>query len=169
MAQNMNREDLAEQLETLIASLKPEDQAATLSTLKEIFGNISQDPHNDKLHQIKIANKRFYNTVWKYPAGEKLIKMSGWILEGEHVRLKDDFCIQTMNEMLMCHVPDKHEQLKPITGTEDHVTPPCYDLPVGYEDEMVHALFHGDMLKLRRLLEQVKVPVNKIIIQGAPL
>ena len=72
MAQNVNRKDLAKQLETLIADLKPEEQGPTLSILKKIFDNISQDPHNDKYRQIKVANKRFNNTVWKYPAGEKV-------------------------------------------------------------------------------------------------
>ena len=169
MAQNVNREDLAKQLETLIADLKPEDQGPTLSTLKKIFDNVSQDPHNEKYRQIKIANKRFNNTVWKYPAGEKLMKMSGWTVEGDHVRLNNDFHIQTLSEILSCHVPDMHVQLKPITGTKDHVAPPCYDLPLGYEDEMTKALFDGEVLKLRGLLEQVKIPANRILIHEEPL
>ena len=169
MAQNVNREDLAKQLETLIADLKLEDQGPTLSTLEKIFDNVSQDPHNDKYRQIKIANKRFNNTVWKYPAGEKLMKMSGWTVEGDHVRLNNDFHIQTMSEILSCNMPDKHVQLKPITGTKDYVAPPCYDLPLGYEDEMAKALFNGEVLKLRDLLEQAKIPANRILIHGAPL
>ena len=67
---------------------------ATLSTLKKIFGNIIQYPNDDKYCQIKLASKTFSNKVWQYPAGEELMKMSGWIVEGDHVRLRDDSCVQ---------------------------------------------------------------------------
>ena len=63
---------------------------ATLSTLKKIFNNIIQYPDDQKYHQIKLANERFCSTVWQYPAGEELMKMSGWVVEGVHVTLKSN-------------------------------------------------------------------------------
>ena len=64
---------------------------------------------------------------------------------------------------------DKHVQLKLITGTNDYVARPCYDLPLGYEAEMTKALFDGEALKLHGLLEWLKIPANRILINGTPL
>ena len=55
------------------------------------------------------------------------------------------------------------------TGTKDYVAPSCYDLPLGLEAELKKALFDGDALKLHDLLEQVKIPANRILIDGASL
>ena len=69
---------------------------ATLSTLKRIFNNIIQHPSDTKYHQIKLANEIFSSTVWQYPAGEELMRMSGWVVEGDHVKLRNDSCAQTI-------------------------------------------------------------------------
>ena len=74
----------------LSAFLTPEDLEATLSTLRKIFDNIIQHPNDDKYRQIKLANKTFSSKVWRYPACEELMKMRGWVVEDDHVRLKDD-------------------------------------------------------------------------------
>jgi len=80
----------------LSAFLTPEDLEATLSTLRKIFDNIIQHPNDDKYRQIKLANKTFSSKVWRYPACEELMKMSGWVVEDDHVRLRDDSQIQTV-------------------------------------------------------------------------
>ena len=84
---------LSAQLDKITTSLISE---ATLSTLKEIFDNIIQHPNDDKYHQIKLANKAFSSKVWRYPACEELMKMSGWVVEDNHVRLRDATHIQTV-------------------------------------------------------------------------
>ena len=38
--------------------------------------------------------------MWQYPAGGELIKMSGWVLEDDHVRLRDDSCVQIVLHLL---------------------------------------------------------------------
>ena len=95
----MNRA-ISKQLNRLITSLSSKDQEATLSTLKRIFDNVIQYPDNDKYHQIKMTSKTFTSKVWQYPAGEELMKMSGWVVEGDYVRLKDDSCVQTVSQLL---------------------------------------------------------------------
>ena len=65
-----------------------EGQRATLSTLNEIFSNVIQHPDDDKYHQIKLAGKTFTSKVWQYPAGMELMKMSGWVVEDDHVKLR---------------------------------------------------------------------------------
>ena len=76
---------LSEQLDELVISLSPTEQEATLSILKKIFDNIIQHPNDDKYRQIKLTSKTFTSKVWQYPAGEELMKMSGWEVEGDHV------------------------------------------------------------------------------------
>ena len=74
----------------LSAFLTPKYLEATLSTLRKIFDNIIQHPNDDKYCQIKLANKTFSSKVWRYPACEELMKMSGWVVEDDHVTLRDD-------------------------------------------------------------------------------
>ena len=70
--------------------MSTKEQVATLSTLKRIFDNVIQHPNDDKYHQIKMTGKVFSNKVWQYPAGKTVMEMSGWVVEDDHVRLKDD-------------------------------------------------------------------------------
>ena len=85
---------VSKQLDKLVPSLAPKDQEATLSTLKRIFDSIIQHPNDDKYRQIKLSDEIFNSEVWQYPAGEELMKMSGWVVEDDHVRLKDDLHVQ---------------------------------------------------------------------------
>ena len=75
---------ISKQLDELVTSLSPEDREATLSTLRRIFDNIIQHPNDNKYRQIKLTDEPFSSKVWQYPAGEELMKMSGWIVEDDH-------------------------------------------------------------------------------------
>ena len=105
---------LLEQLRKLTASLTPEDQEATFSVLKRIFDNIIQHPNDDKYRQIKLTSKTFSSKVWQYPAGEELMKMSGWVVEGDHVRLRDDSCAQELYRLLGQELQDQHLIIHPV-------------------------------------------------------
>ena len=87
---------LSAQLDKIAASLSPEDLQATLSTLRKIFDNIIQHPIDDKYHQIKLTNKTFSSKVWRHPACEELMKMSGWVVEDDNLKLRDTAQIQTV-------------------------------------------------------------------------
>ena len=92
---------LSKQLEEIVSCLDaPEDLEATISTLRKIFDNIIQHPNDDKYRQIKLANKTFSSKVWRYPACEKFMKMSGWVVEDDHVRLRDETCVYTVFQLL---------------------------------------------------------------------
>ena len=71
-----------------------------MSTLRKIFDNIIQHPNDDKYRQIKLANKTFISKVWRYPACEELMKMSGWVVEDDHVRLRDDSHVHIVSQLL---------------------------------------------------------------------
>jgi len=102
MAENVKitKDDLSKQLNILTTSLGPKDREATLSTLRRIFDNIIQHPNDEKYRQIKLAGKTFNSKVWQYPAGEELMKISGWVVEGDYVRLQDNICVQAIFQLL---------------------------------------------------------------------
>ena len=91
---------LSNQLDKIVTSLAPENLEDTLSTLKKIFDNIIQHSNDDKYRQIKLANKTFSSKVWRYPACEELMKMSGWVVEDDYVRLKDDSHVHIVSQLL---------------------------------------------------------------------
>jgi len=91
---------LSKQLEKVIAGLHPDDCRETLTTLKDYFKNILQHPNDDKYRQIKLANKTFSSKVWRYPACEELMKMSGWVVEDDHLRLTDDSHVHIVSDLL---------------------------------------------------------------------
>ena len=130
------------QLNKLVASLSPKDQEATLSTLKRIFDNIIQHPNDDKYRQIKLTSKIFTSKVWQYPAGEELMKMSGWVVEGDHVtelRLRDDSCVQIVSELLKLFLSSSATVVVPLPDDEFQV--------------LIKALFNGDIACIQKLLK----------------
>ena len=78
----------------MVANVNPEDREATLSTLRRIFDNIIQHPNDDKYRQLSISSKTFISKVWQYAGSGELMQMSGWVLEGGHIKLKDESHIQ---------------------------------------------------------------------------
>ena len=71
-----------------------------MSTLKGIFDNIIQHPYDDKYYQIKLTDETFASKMWQYPAFEELMKMSGWVVESDHVRPRDNSCVQIVSQLL---------------------------------------------------------------------
>ena len=104
---------LTNQLNKLVTSLNPKDQEATLQTLRIIFDNIVHYPNDEKCRKLKPANQIFNGKVWQYPAGKELMRMSGWIVEDEHVRLQDDSHVHIMVESLnqLCALPTDQSTL----------------------------------------------------------
>ena len=125
------------QLNKLVTFLSPKDQEATLSTLKRIFDNIIQYPNDDKYRQIKLTSKTFTSKVWQYPAGEELMKMSGWVVEGDHVRLRDDSCVQIVSQLMgVVPFPDDKFQV------------------------LIKALYNGDIACIQKLLKVSHISPN---------
>ena len=120
------------------------DQKATLTTLTRIFDNIIQYPNDDKYRQIKLSSKTFTSKVWQYPAGEELMKMSGWVVEGDHVRLKDDSCVEIVSQLL-----------KSTTGV---VPFPDDELEV-----LIKAFYNGDIACIQKLLKPSRISPSGII------
>ena len=73
----------------MVATLSLQKKEAIFSTLKTIFSNIIQHPNDDKYCQINLTSKTF-SKVWQHPGSDELMKLSGWVVEGDHIRLKDD-------------------------------------------------------------------------------
>ena len=137
------------QLNKLVTSLSPEDQEATLSTLKQIFDNVIQHPNDYKYHQIKLTDETFTSKVWQYPAGEELMKMSGWVLEGDHVtelRLRDDSCVQIVSQLLKSFLSSSPTGVVLFPDDEFQV--------------LIEALYNGDIACIQKLLKVSHISPN---------
>ena len=137
---------ISKQLNNLVTSLSPKDQEATLSTLKRIFDNIIQHPNDDKYRQIKLTDETFTNKVWQYPAGEELMKMSRWVVEGDHVRLRDDSCVQTVSQLLKSFLSSSATGVVPFPDDEFQV--------------LIKALYNGDIACIQKLLKVSHISPN---------
>ena len=170
MAKNITKEDLSKQLNTLMMSLAPTDQEATLLTLRKISDNIIEHPNDDKYRQIKLTGKTFSSKVWQYPAGEELMKMSGWVVEGDHVRLRDDSHVQIVSQLVksFCNGNSpKNLLFKP--SYSDHAEIVRTDLS---HDEMTIAMAiaceQGEALK--KILDKYDASsIESMRLQGVPL
>ena len=136
---------ISKQLNKLVTSLSPKGQEATLSTLKRIFDNIIQHPNDDKYRQIKLTDETFTSKVWQYPASEELMKRSGWEVEGDHVRLRDDSCVQIVSQLL-----------KSFLSSATGVVP----FPDDEFQVLIKALYNGDIACIQKLLKVSHVSPN---------
>ena len=138
---------ITKQIDKLVVSLGPVDREATLSTLRRIFDNIIQHPNDDKYRQIKLTSKTFSSKVWQYPAGEELMKMSGWVVEDDHVRLRDDSCVQIVSQSLKSFWSSSATAgVLPFTNYEFLI--------------LIKALYDGDIPCIKNLLKASHISPN---------
>ena len=137
---------ITKQIDKLVASLSPKDREATFSVLKRIFDNIIQHPNDDKYRQIKLTSKTFSSKVWQYPAGEELMKMSGWVVEDDHVRLIDDSCVQIVSQLLKSFLSSSATGVVPLPDDEFQV--------------LIKALYDGDVPCIQKLLKASHISPN---------
>ena len=135
-------------LDKLIASLSVKEQEAIFLVLRKIYGNIIQHPNDDKYRQIKLTSKTFtsLSKVWQYPAGEELMKMSGWVVEGDHVRLRDDSCVQIVSQLLNRFISSSAAGVVPFQVDEFQV--------------LIKALYNGDIAYIQKLLKVSHISPN---------
>ena len=113
-----------------------------MSTLKRIFDNIIQHPNDDKYCQINLTDETFISKVWQYPAGEELMKMSGWEVEGDHVtelRLRDDSCVQIVSQLLKSFLSSLATGVVPFPDDEFQF--------------LIKAFYNGDITCIQKLLK----------------
>ena len=137
---------IIKQLDKLDTLLNPESRGATFSVLKMIFDNIIQHPNDDKYHQIKLTSKTFISKVWQYPAGKELMKMSGWVVEDDHVRLRDDSCVQIVSQLLKPFLSSSATGVVPLPDDEFRI--------------LIKALYNGDISCIKKLLKASHISPN---------
>ena len=140
---------ILKQLDKLDALLNPESREATFSVLKRIFENVIQHPNDDKYRQIKLNDETFSSKVWQYPAGEELMKMSGWVVEDDHVRLRDDSRVQIVSQLLKSFLSSSATGVVPLPDNEFQV--------------LIKALYNGDVPCIQRLLKASRISPNGTI------
>ena len=143
---------ILKQLDKLDNLLSPESQEATFLVLERIFDNIIQYPNDDMYRQIKLNDEtlssKVWQKVWQYPAGEELMKMSGWVVEDDHVRLRDDSCVQIVSQLLESFLSSA-TGVVPFPDDEFHV--------------LIKALYNGDVPCIQKLLKVSHISPNGII------
>ena len=137
---------ISKQLDKFVTSLNPKDQEATFSTLERIFDNIIQHSNDDKYRQIKLTDETFSSKVWQYPAGEKLMKISGWVVESDHVRLRDDSCVQIVSQLLKSFLSSSATGVVPFPDDEFQV--------------LIKAFYNGDIACIQKLLKVSHISPN---------
>ena len=137
---------ILKQLDKLDTLLRPGSREATFSVLERIFDNIIQHPNDDKYRQIKLTDEAFSSKVWQYPAGEELMKMSGWVVEGDHVRLRDDSCVQIVSQLLKSFLSSSATGVVPFPDDEFQV--------------LIKAFYNGDIPCIQKLLKVSHISPN---------
>ena len=120
-----------------------------MSALREIFDSIIQYPKDDKYHQIKLTDESFAGKVWEYPAGEELIKMSGWVVEGDYLGLRDDSCIEIVSQLLKSFLSSSATGIVPFPDDEFQV--------------LIKAIYNGDVACVEKLLKVSNISSNGIV------
>ena len=133
-------------LDKLDTLLRPVSRGATFSVLERIFDNIIQHPNDDKYRQIKLTDEAFSSEVWQYPAGEELMKMSGWVVEGDHVRLRDDSCVQIVSQLLKLFLSSSATGVVPFPDDEFQV--------------LIKTFYNGDIPCIQKLLKVSHISPN---------
>ena len=137
---------VSKQIDKLFTSLDVEEQYVTLSTLRRIFDSIIQHPNDVKYRQIQLNDESFNREVWQYPAGEDLMKMSGWVLEGDHVRLKDESCVQIVSQLLKSFMSSSATGVLPFPDNKFQV--------------LIKAFYNGDIACIQKLLKVSHISRN---------
>ena len=140
---------ITNKFDKLITSLSVQEQEATLLTLKKIYDDIIQHPNDEKYRLIKLTSKTFTSKVWQYPAGEELMKMSGWEVEGDHVtelRLRDDSCVQIVSQLLKSFLSSSATGVVPFPDDEFQV--------------LIKAFYNGDIAYIQKLLKVSHISPN---------
>ena len=101
---------------------------------------------DDKYREIRVAGKTFSSKVWQYPAGEELMKMSGWIVKGDHVRLRDDSSAQIVSQLLKSFLSSSATDVVPFPDDEFQV--------------LIKAFYNGDIACIQKLLKVSHISPN---------
>ena len=81
--------------------------------------------------------------MWQYPAGEELMKMSGWVMEEDHVRLRNDSCVQIVSRLLKSFLPSSATGVVPFPDDEFQ--------------GLIKAFYNGDIACIQKLLKSFHI------------
>ena len=135
--------------------MAPEDLEATLPTLRKIFDNIIQNPNDEKYCQIKLANKTFSSKVWRHPVCKELMKMSGWVVEDDHVRLTDDSHINMVSQLL--------ESLRGSEDISHESGMSITNYSVDDYEFLILAVLNGEISNVQRLLKSCNISFSGMV------
>lgn len=96
----LTRERVLGQLNRIARSLNPSDYKHALKALNDIYRKVVQHAKDKQYYEIKLSDETFINQVWKHPACKEFMKMSGWVVKNDCIRLKDDSYAHIVSQLL---------------------------------------------------------------------
>ena len=163
------REDVIAHLNKLASFVGIDEFLEVLKTLRDLYNDIIQHPNDDKHCQIKLANKTFSSTVWRYPACEELMKISGWVVEDNHIRLRDDSYVlivfQQLDTFSQLLSASRNGHSKTMVELLNDYNKSGLDLP--YLPALLFAAISGEQLTVVNILvKQYDADLNCLTSEG---
>ena len=83
-------------------SLPLEEAQLAVDTLLKIIQNVVDNPNVERFRQLRVANKTFYQRVWRHSAAQEFLALVGWTLvDEEKIVLQSDELLQEALENLI--------------------------------------------------------------------
>jgi len=144
---------LSKQFDKMIALLHPESLEVTLLTLREIYDDIAQHPNDDKYCQIKLAREKL-NEVWVNAVCKDFMTMSGWVVEDDHMKLKDDSNVHTVRHLLESLCEETHVNLDPAQVFSETM----YSVY-----ELISAMLQGNIFDIYNFLKTFTISTSGMV------
>ncbi|XP_065900809.1 uncharacterized protein [Dysidea avara] len=158
------REDVIALLNKLARFVGFDEFEEALKSLHDIYKDVVLHPNDDKHRQMTFSSK-----VWRYPACEELMKMSGWVMEDDHVRLKDNsnvhIVFQQLESFSQLLSASRNGHTKTMAESLNDYNKFGLDLP--YVPILLFAAISGDRLSVvNTLVKQYGADLNCLTSDG---
>lgn len=83
----------------------PTGAQAAVATLHTVLGNILARPTEAKLRRLKGSNARVQREVLRHPEAQELLRLAGWVRDGEDLWLPETSPLQALRDVLAALPP----------------------------------------------------------------
>ena len=151
--------DIVGQIINLFTQLSGPDFIEALTVLNDIHQNANQHSKDKQHYQIKLTDETFNSKVWRHPACQWFMETNGWVVEDDHVKLKDDSRLHILAQQLSsfqnCTTDHQHSTRSQKTSKSPQGTIMTVSQPVS--DLMVSAIFSGSAYQVKFMLSNYDI------------
>ena len=93
-----------------------------------------------------------------YPACEELLKISGWVVQDNHVRLRDDSHVHIVSQLLesLCRQKDVNQTQVTFSGNSSSKS------SVDEYKALILAIINGNICKIKNLLKPCNIFTSRM-------